>query len=67
MQQARVVLGLCRRLMRSEPVTISIPSCGVINDNERQVPTTFSEALHAYSIQPIAWSQRDTATEALVA
>ena len=39
----------------------------IINDNERQVPTTVTEALHAYSIQPISWSQRDLATDALVA
>jgi hypothetical protein len=39
----------------------------VINDNERQVPTTVTEALNAYSITPIIWSQRASVTEALVA
>jgi hypothetical protein len=39
----------------------------IINDNERSVPTTVTEALRAYSIQSILWSQRDLALEALVA
>jgi Domain of unknown function DUF1829/Domain of unknown function DUF1828 len=39
----------------------------VINDNERQVPATVTDALRAYSIRPIAWSQRDSVTETLVA
>lgn len=39
----------------------------VINDNERPVPSTVSDALDAYSINSVAWSQREAVKEALVA
>jgi hypothetical protein len=39
----------------------------IINDNDRQVPATVTEAFAAYGINSVLWTQRDGAREALAA
>lgn len=38
-----------------------------VNDNDREVPDSFKEALLNYDVTPIVWSKRDTFKELLVA
>jgi len=51
-----------RRARDAEPVGYAI-----INDNERTPPATVLDALKAYGIKPVAWSERDSARAELAA
>lgn len=51
-----------RRDRDAEPVAYAI-----INDNDRPVPSTVTDALDAYRIKAVAWSMRDTVREELAA
>lgn len=39
----------------------------IVNDNERAVPSTVTDAFAAYGIESVLWSQRDVAREGLAA